>query len=90
MYLTARVLESIMPTYPDTPRDFRLEFKNLSKEFLIEKAGGLENFKVNYALRYIHGNQARSTFGIPPELKKEFKDWATLELRKRFGQDVLA
>jgi hypothetical protein len=80
-----RVLETVMPTYADTPRDFRLQFKNLAKEWLINKMGGIESFKENCALRYVHGNQARSTFGIPPELMDSFKDWASAELKKTFG-----
>ena len=75
-----------MPTYSDTPRDFRLEFKNRAKEYLIEKMGGLDAFKEECALRYVHGNQARSTFGIPAMLKNDFRDWAAAELKKRFGE----
>ena len=78
-----------MPTYPGTPREFRLEFKNLAKEWLIKSLGGLESFKENCALRYIHGNQARSTFGIPPHLMKGFKDWASSELKEKFGDAVI-
>lgn len=89
IFLNYRVLESIMPTYPDTTREFRLEFKNRAKEWLIEKVGGIEEFKANCALRYIHGNQARSTFGIPSKLMKSFTDWAATELKKTHGDEAI-
>lgn len=78
-----------MPKYTETSRDFRLEFKSRSKDWLIEKMGSLEAFKERCALRYVHGNQARSTFGIPPNLMNGFREWAASELKEKFGDEAI-
>ena len=76
-----------MPTYPQSPKGFRIEFKNMTKAFLVNHVGSLEGIKEQCTLTYVHENQTRSTYGIPLRFEMEYKRWAIQELRKRFGEE---
>jgi hypothetical protein len=86
LHLYNRLLEGIMPTYSETPKAFRLEFKKLTRDFLAEKLGGQDNLG-ECTLSYVHENHQRSTYGIPMRFESDYKKWAAAELRERFGEE---
>jgi hypothetical protein len=75
-----------MEMYSQQPKPLRIEFKSLTKDFLVDKLGSEERFKEQCILSYTHENQQRTTYGIPMKFMVDYKKWALKELRARFGE----
>lgn len=78
------IFKCLMPTYNSAPKLIRRELKEAVKKYLIAKLGSESKFNDLAMVSTTQGN-TYWTFGVPYDMRYEFREWAIKELRRRFG-----